>query len=382
MRAGGQRLTQSHLAHQGEVGAICRRKIRKRMAAECSGIFQIALSEQLQARRLRYTLFGAVGAPLLKKMKIVIIGAGGRLGGALMREYRDRFELLGFDHEQLDLASEKEIEDWLNPLNFDIVINAAAFTNVDLCERERDRALAINAKAPHVLAKICRTKKAKLVHFSTDYVFDGEKREPYLEEDAARPISAYGESKRAGEQNVLGVDRRNLIVRVSWVFGPARPSFVDGIIERARGEERVDAIADKFSAPTYTRDIARMLPQFFMSDAAAGVADRGAAALGRNGGGDRSGKARDYSGILHFANAGECSWQEYGQFALDCCRSLGIPLKAKTVGAIKLADMKNWVARRPVYSVLSTQKFFSLTGTTPRNWRDAVAEYVREFVGR
>ncbi len=87
-------------------------------------------------------------------------------------------------------------------------------------------------------------------------------------------------------------------------------------------------------------------------------------------------------GILHFANAGECSWQEYAQFSLDCCRSLGILLKAKTVGALKLADMKNWMARRPVYSVLSTEKFFSLTGTTPRNWRDAVAEYVREFVAR
>ena len=284
-------------------------------------------------------------------MKIVIIGAGGRLGGALMREYRDKFEILGFDHEQLHLSNEKEVEDWLTPLDFNALVNAAAFTNVDRCEMERDRAFAINAEAPRILAKICRSKKAKLIHFSTDYVFDGEKRDPYTEKDSANPISVYAESKREGERLVLQTDERHLVVRVSWIFGPDRPSFVDGIIKRAREEEHVDAVADKFSTPTYTRDVAEMLPQVFDSDLA--------------------------GGILHFANAGECSWQEYGQFALDCCRSLGIPLKATRVGAIKLADMKNWVARRPVYSVLCTEKFFSFTGTTPRNWRDAVAEYVR-----
>ncbi len=303
-------------------------------------------------------------------MKLVIIGAGGRLGGALMREYRDKFEILGFDHEQLDLADTKEIDDWLTPLEFDVLINTAALTNVDLCEKEREQAFRINAEAPGLLAQICRDKNAKLIHFSTDYVFDGEKREPYAEDDSPNPISVYAESKREGEKLVLQTDERHLVVRVSWVFGPHRPSFVDGIIKRAREMECVEAVADKFSTPTYTRDVAQMLPQFF----------------GRVGAPRRPGTSQrdvptiDFdlaSGILHFASAGECSWQEYAQFALDCCRSLGIPLKAKTVGAIKLADMKNWVARRPVYSVLCTEKFFSLTGTTPRNWRDAVAEYVR-----
>jgi dTDP-4-dehydrorhamnose reductase len=311
-------------------------------------------------------------------MKIAIVGSGGRLGAALMREYRRRFDVTGFDHSQLDLADLSQIHAKIDTLDFNVLINAAALTDVDLCEKKRDLAFAINAEAPRVLAEICRDKKAKLIHFSTDYVFDGEKREPYLEEDAARPMSAYGESKRAGEQNVPGVDRRNLIVRVSWVFGPDRPSFVDGIIKRAREEEHVNAVADKFSTPTYARDIAQMLPHFFIRYALAGDADPATAGPSWTGERGRSDNGRDYSGILHFANAGECSWQEYAQFALDCCRSLGIPLKAKTVGAIKLADMKSWVARRPVYSVLSTEKFFSLTGTTPRNWRDAVAEHVRE----
>src|ERR1700719_1237116 len=142
-------------------------------------------------------------------MKIVIIGAGGRLGSALMREYRDKFEILGFDHEQLDISDEKETNEWLSPLDFDVLINAAAFTNVDLCETKREEAFQINAAAPKNLAQICRDKKVRLIHFSTDYVFDGEKQEPYLESDVAKPISVYGESKRAGEANVLAADDRH-----------------------------------------------------------------------------------------------------------------------------------------------------------------------------
>ena len=293
---------------------------------------------------------------MTKKSKIVIVGAGGRLGAALMREYGNKFEVAGFDHAQLDLGDFDHVREKLSALDFNVLINCAAFTNVDLCERETDQAFRINAEAPKLLAQICRHKNAKLIHFSTDYVFDGEKREPYVENDVAKPISVYGESKLQGEKLVLQAQDRHLVVRASWVFGPDRPSFIDAIIKRAREEAHVDAIADKFSTPTYTRDIAQMLPRFFDVDVE--------------------------RGILHFANAGECSWQEYAQFALDSCHSLGISLKARTVSPSKLADMKDWIARRPVYSVLSTEKFFSLTGTTPRNWRDAVADYVREFVAR
>jgi dTDP-4-dehydrorhamnose reductase len=299
-------------------------------------------------------------------MKIVIIGAGGRLGSALVREYRDKFEMVCFDHEQLDLANDKETDNWIAPLDFDVLINCAAFTNVDRCEKERDQAFKINAEAPKKLAQICRDKKAKLIHFSTDYVFDGEKREPYHETDTTKPISVYGESKLAGEKNVIEMQDRHLVVRVSWVFGPHRPSFVDGVIKRALEQEHVDAIADKFSAPTYTHDIATMLGRFLDDWSRRAPAPNGPMA-------DR------LQGILHFANAGECSWQEYAQFALDCCRSLGIPLKARAVEPLKMSDMKNFVARRPVYSVLSTEKYIALTGTTPRNWRDAVGEYVKNL---
>jgi dTDP-4-dehydrorhamnose reductase len=316
-----------------------------------------------------------------------------------MREYRDEFEVTGFDHTQLDLSNFNEMREKLREADFDVLINAAAFTNVDLCETRRDQAFLINAEAPRVLAEICREKNAKLIHFSTDYVFDGEKRQPYVESDSADPISIYGESKRAGEKLVLAAQdrpasrpegsrldqsagspnsfdlgssavaaldaegaarlrrvRRHLIVRVSWVFGPDRPSFIDGMIKRAQENAEIDAVADKFSTPTYAQDIAEMLPQLFDLDVK--------------------------GGILHFTDSGECSWQEYVQWALDCCQRFGVPVKAKTVGALKLKDMKNWVARRPVYSVLSSAKYTGLTGVSPRTWHDAVADYIRRFYSK
>ena len=153
----------------------------------------------------------------------------------------------------------------LGATNFDVLINAAAFTNVDACETERDRAFLINAEAPGVLAEICNEKDAKLIHFSTDYVFDGEKRAPYTEEDQANPISAYGESKLAGEKNVLAAEDGHLVVRVSWVFGPDRPSFIDAMIKRAQQDEKIDAISDKFSTPICTHDIARYVAAIFRS---------------------------------------------------------------------------------------------------------------------
>jgi len=289
-------------------------------------------------------------------MKIVILGTGGRLGAALLREYREKFDVTGFSRSELDLSDLDGLCEKLRTIDFDLVINAAGFTKVDLCETQPDRAFLINAKAPRVLAEISRKKNARLIHFSTDYVFDGDKREPYTEKDEASPISVYGESKLTGEKNVLAGQNRNLVVRVSWVFGPDRPSFIDAMIQQARENDEVNAIADKFSTPTYTLDIAEMLPRFFGNDVP--------------------------GGILHFANAGQCSWQKYAQWAVDCCFDAGLPIKAKTIGARKLRDMASWVARRPVYSVLSAAKYTMLTGVSPRTWREAVSDYITRFYSK
>jgi dTDP-4-dehydrorhamnose reductase len=139
-------------------------------------------------------------------------------------------------------------------------------------------------------------------------------------------------------------------VRVAWVFGPDRPSFVDALIRRAMAEERVQAVADKYSTPTYAADLADALPKVFQSEE---------------------------GGLLHVTNDGECSWREYAQQALDACREHGVPLKASTVDPLQLADMRNFGARRPVYSVLATDRLARIAGEKLRSWRDAVSEYVK-----
>ena len=288
------------------------------------------------------------------KLKVVVLGAGGRLGAALVRESATSCEVRAFSHAQLDLAELEPLRKTIAGERFDVLINAAALTNVDYCENHRAEAMKLNAEAPRVLAEICRKKKARFIHVSTDYVFDGEKRVPYTEEDPAHAISVYGESKRLGELQVLAANDRALVIRVSWVFGPDRPSFVDAILKKARTEERVAAVADKFSTPTYTHDIAVLLRPFF---------DRAAT-----------------GGILHLANRGACSWQEYAQWALDCCRKFGGPMRATTVDALSLGEMKNFVAPRPVYTVLATEKYERLTGRAPRDWHDAVADYIRQKI--
>lgn len=283
--------------------------------------------------------------------RVVIIGAGGRLGAALVREYAGTFDVVGFNHAQLDLGKPAEMRTVLGALEFDALINTAAQTNVDRCETHQEEAFLLNGEAPGVLAEICATKKARFVHISTDYVFDGEKRAPYTEEDEARPVSVYGESKREGERRALAAYDRALVVRVSWVFGPDRPSFIDWAIGQAREKEEVKAIADKWATPTYTVDLADWLKRIVV----AGIGDN----------------------VLHLANSGECSWQEYAQYALDYCRAEGIPMKATQIGASALVEMKSFIAKRPVYSVLSSAKYARLTGQTPRPWQEAVKDYVR-----
>src|SRR5688572_8326571 len=293
--------------------------------------------------------------------RVVIVGAGGRLGAALAREYAGDFEVVGFNHAQLDLGKPEQLRETLGGLDFDALINTAAQTNVDRCETEVDEAFALNGEAPGVLAEICARKKARFIHISTDYVFDGEKRAPYTEEDEARPISVYGESKLEGERRVLEANERALVVRVSWVFGPDRPSFIDWALGQAREREEVRAIADKWATPTYTLDLARLLRPLLLNGLAAG-------------------RLQKISGVLHLANTGECTWQEYAQWAADCCRAEGVAMKARTIGASSLAEMKSLIAKRPVYSVLSPAKYEQLTVQTPRPWRDVVADYVRDYV--
>ncbi len=282
---------------------------------------------------------------------IVVTGAGGRLGAALVRQWKAAKEdVIGLKRADLDLSRPEQMRDALESLDFGVLVNCAAQTNVDRCETHFDEAMRINAQAVGELAEICQEKGARCIHISTDYVFDGEKETPYTEEDQAQPISRYGESKLAGEFALLNVSSTNLVVRVSWVFGPDRPSFVDQVLQKARTEERVAAIADKIAVPTYTLDAALLLRPFLFE--------------------------KRIGGVLHLCNQGDCSWQEYAQHALDCAAEAGLELKTYTVEPLKMADMKAFVAKRPRYSAMSIDKLANLIGQKPRNWRNAVREHV------
>ncbi len=286
-------------------------------------------------------------------MKIAILGAGGRLGAALARKWSASDEVLAFARADIDLAKPGEIEGVLEPLGFDALVNCAALTNVDYCETHEGEAMRINAAAVREIGALCARKRARCLHISTDYVFDGETDRPYTEADTPRAISIYGESKLRGEVALHETSAAHLAVRVSWVFGPDRPSFVDAILKRALESDSTEAIGDKWSTPSFTLDLAGMLYPF-LRDIPAG-------------------------GILHASNSGGCTWRDYGEHALECAARAGLPVKTTQVKSIPIAEMKAFVARRPVYTVLSTEKLATLTGAPPRPWQQAVEAYVAGF---
>lgn len=283
--------------------------------------------------------------------RIVVTGAGGRLGAALVREWKAAGEtVLGYTRNELDLGNRRRLRGTLERLDFGVLVNCGALTNVDWCETHPDEAMRINAQAVRELAEICEAKRVRCIHISTDYVFAGTKGSAYTEEDVAEPINRYGESKLAGEIALLDVSSNHLVARLSWIFGPDRPSFVDQILEKARTETKVAAIADKISVPTYSLDAAKLLRPFLFET--------------------------PIGGVLHVCNSGDCTWREYAQHAIDCAATAGQPVKAQTVDALTLAEMTDFIAKRPPYTAMSNTKLANLTGLKPRDWRDAVGEYI------
>lgn len=284
--------------------------------------------------------------------RIVIVGAAGRLGQALERRFSREMEVIGMTRPGIDLASAESIAAALGPLDFDFLILPAAMTAVDPCESRQAEAYAINAAAPGQIAAICAEKGAHMTYVSTDFVFEGTKAGAYTEEDSARPVSVYGASKLKGEEVVLAAAEDNLVVRVSWLYGPGKPAFPEWIVEKACAESTLLLPADKSGCPTSSVDVAEMLVSLLI-------------------GGERS-PAR---GIYHLCNSGGCTWAEWGQACIDLAREAGAPVRAETVSGNSLADIAAFLAKRPANSVLSNSKFAARTGVTPRPWRDALREH-------
>jgi len=279
---------------------------------------------------------------------IAVLGRHGRLGRAICRSLAEKFQVVALGLPEVDLKG--SMTGQLKDIKFDLLINAAAATNLDWCERNPEVAGRVNSAAVGEMGALCSERGVRCLHISTDYVFDGLASSPYQEDQPTNPLSVYGRTKQLGEELLLQTGIEHLVIRVSWVFGPDKPSFVDMLLERAAREEQIEAIADKYSAPTYSVDFAAWIEPLLFD--------------------------RPVNGILHLSNAGACSWHEYGQSAVDAALAAGIKLKAKHVRPISLKSMTSFVARRPVYTVMDHQKFRAITGISPRPWEEAVRSYV------
>jgi dTDP-4-dehydrorhamnose reductase len=288
-----------------------------------------------------------------KPRNVLLLGSRGLLGNALLPALRRTFDRVRcMDRAELNLANLSQIEAALDGVDFDLIVNAAGYTAVDDCEINERLAYLVNGDAPARLAEIASAKGARMVQFSTDYVFDGCAFLPYREDDAAEPISVYGKSKRAGEQGVLAAGGKHLVLRLSWLFGPGRTAFPDWVLRKAATDGRIGIVSDKSACPSFAPDIADWMIALLHSDKPKG-------------------------GLVHVCNGGVCTWKEYGEEVLRCALELGLLQEVVPVDPLKLADLTGLTAARPLYSALDTSRFSQLTGVTPRPWQDAVAEHVR-----
>jgi dTDP-4-dehydrorhamnose reductase len=285
-------------------------------------------------------------------LSLVVIGAAGRLGSALVGSYSKHHRVIGLTRSELNLVDPDSIRRALEPLDFDRLILPGALTAVDYCEDHEDEAFAVNADGPKLIAEICADKGAHVTYISTDFVFDGISERAYCETAIARPLSVYGASKLEGEEGVLAVSEHNLVARVSWLYGASKPAFPEWIVGQALKQEQLALPEEKLGSPTSAEDVVDLLGKL----------------LGLEGG-------MPASGVFHLSNSGHCSWQEWGQFCLDQASAAGLPLKTTKMGANNLEDIVAFVASRPINSVLSTEKFTRHTGVTPRPWQEALREH-------
>ncbi|MDB6003707.1 MAG: dTDP-4-dehydrorhamnose reductase [Prosthecobacter sp.] len=226
-------------------------------------------------------------------------------------------------------------------------------TSPDVCEVEPERAFQVNAVAPRLMAEYCQARGARMIHFSTDYVFSGEPHDLWCEEDETEPVNVYGRTKLAGEQAVLKASPNALVARVSWLFGPDKASHPDHIIQRALQTGDLSAVADKVSVPTSNVDISGWIEQLIVQHPTT-------------------------CGVLHLCNTGIASWHSWAETALGIALRLGVPVKTMRVRPVELASLTQLKAPRPLMTVMSNAKLQSLLGGEIRNWYDALEDYLVE----
>jgi len=284
-------------------------------------------------------------------MKILITGSSGMLGTDLVNLLKSREaslehnpEVIEAPHEVLDITLEDRVSDFISTHTPDIVVNCAAFTNVDKCETEREDAFSVNALGPKYLAAAANKCGARVIQISTDFVFDGNGNRPYTEEDQTNPLSEYGRTKLEGERNIQSYCDSYLIVRTSWLFGHNGINFAAKMLELAEQHKELSIVTDETGSPTYTPDLAEALWILIKQKC---------------------------EGIINVSNDGSCSRYEWAEYIFE---TMGFKIK---MNPIKSSEYKR-PANVPLNSTLNCQKFTTITGMQMRPWEETVESYLRK----
>ena len=271
-------------------------------------------------------------------MRVLLTGANGQLGSALCKAFGYE-TVIPKDLPDFDLTR-PSVEEEIIGAAPDLIIHAAAYTDVDGAEREPDFAMAVNARGTEHIARAAVRLGARLIYISTDYVFDGKQRIPYREDDSPRPINRYGFSKWKGEQAVLASGARGLVIRTAWLYGSVGKNFVKSIIRAAQNEPILKVVNDQTGCPTYAEDLAAAV-----------------ASLVR----------KDVEGVIHVTNRGQCTWYEFAQAIVH---EMGFSCSIMPI----TTEQAGRLAQRPPYSVLSPDRLASLGLALPE-WSQALARF-------
>lgn len=281
--------------------------------------------------------------------RIVITGGGGMLGHALVRSIRARgMHVVPLNHMTCDIVNESDVTRMFMDLRPTLLLNCAAYTKVDQAEQEPDLPENVNGYAVGTLARLCYESGTMLVHFSTDFVFDGKSARPYRPDDPVNPLSAYGRSKLLGERELqANAPTRWMIVRTAWLYGPGGNCFPQSIVKVAQSGRPLSVVNDQIGSPTFTHDLA---------DATLELLDR------------------DARGVWHVVNSGQTSWFGFAGTILD---EFGVRTELKPITSAEWQQSHPTSATRPAYGVLDAEPFARLTGSGMRSWREALQAYHR-----
>lgn len=289
-------------------------------------------------------------------MKILLAGGSGQLAQELQPILLSSGEVIALDRTRLDLSQPESIRQAMAEIQPDLVVNSGAYTAVDKAESEPELAYAVNGIAPGIFAEECEKLGASLIHFSTDYVFDGSHGSAYLETDSTNPLGTYGKSKLAGEEAIRKSGNRHIIIRTAWVYGNGgKGNFVKTMLRLGKEREEIRVVTDQIGSPTWTGDLGAATSQIIPL-------------LGP-----------ETFGTYQYTNSGVCSWYDFAIAIFEEAAQLGLPLKVQRVIPITTAEYPT-PAKRPAFSVLSTVKISALLGTYPPHWRQGLRQMLAREV--